>query len=142
MAKDFFHQAVRTALEKDGWTITHDPYPLRLMGIGGEIDLGAERILAAEKDTASGSVQKIAVEVKSFLSPSFMYDFHVAIGQYTNYRVWLERKEADRTLYLAVPAGVYETHFQVQGIEFVCQSVNVQIVVFNETEHLIESWKS
>lgn len=29
MAKDFFHNTVKTALQKDGWTITHDPYPLR-----------------------------------------------------------------------------------------------------------------
>ncbi len=24
-AKDIFHNTVRLALEKDGWTITHDP---------------------------------------------------------------------------------------------------------------------
>ena len=26
MAKDLFHEAVKTALKNDGWTITHDPY--------------------------------------------------------------------------------------------------------------------
>ena len=26
MAKDIYHRAVREALEKEGWTITHDPY--------------------------------------------------------------------------------------------------------------------
>lgn len=26
MAKDLYHQIVREALEKDGWTITQDPY--------------------------------------------------------------------------------------------------------------------
>ena len=29
MAKDIFHDAVKYALEKDGWTITHDPYLLK-----------------------------------------------------------------------------------------------------------------
>ena len=29
MAKDIFHETVKKALEKDGWTITHDPYRLR-----------------------------------------------------------------------------------------------------------------
>ncbi len=27
---DLFHKVVKTALEKDGWTITHDPYKLSL----------------------------------------------------------------------------------------------------------------
>ena len=30
MARDIYHKAVRHALEQDGWTITHDPYPLQL----------------------------------------------------------------------------------------------------------------
>ena len=29
MAKDLFHNTVKTALQKDGWNITHDPYQLR-----------------------------------------------------------------------------------------------------------------
>lgn len=28
MAKDLYHNAVRNALIKDGWTITHDPLRL------------------------------------------------------------------------------------------------------------------
>jgi len=31
-AKDKFHLAARHALEKDGWTITHDPYVLNFLG--------------------------------------------------------------------------------------------------------------
>lgn len=48
-AKDKYHHALSRALVKDGWTITDDP--LRL--VWGErdfyVDLGAERIVAAEK---------------------------------------------------------------------------------------------
>lgn len=33
MAKDIYHEAVREALIKDGWTITHDPFILK--GGGG-----------------------------------------------------------------------------------------------------------
>ncbi|MDJ1174410.1 element excision factor XisH family protein [Roseofilum capinflatum] len=29
MAKDLFDNTVKIALEKEGWQITHDPYPLR-----------------------------------------------------------------------------------------------------------------
>jgi XisH protein len=28
MAKDVFHNAVKTALQKDGWIITADPYEI------------------------------------------------------------------------------------------------------------------
>ena len=64
-AKDIFHDAVKHALEKDGWKITHDPLFLSFGGVDMYIDLGAERILAAERDD-----EKIAVEIKSFIGPS------------------------------------------------------------------------
>ncbi len=46
-AKDIFHQLVRTALENEGWIITHDPYPIDLGFIDFYIDLGAEKLIAA-----------------------------------------------------------------------------------------------
>ena len=48
-AKDFLHDAVRTALEKDGWTITDDPLTFKAEGIRFFIDLAAERIIGAER---------------------------------------------------------------------------------------------
>lgn len=61
-AKDRFHDAVRAALVKDGWLITHDPLPLDFDSARVQIDLGAERLIAAQRGT-----EQIAVEVKSFL---------------------------------------------------------------------------
>ncbi|MEL6383121.1 MAG: element excision factor XisH family protein, partial [Cyanobacteria bacterium J06626_18] len=49
-AKDRYHDIVRTAIEADGWLITHDPYPLQAGGYDLEIDLGAEKIIAAERE--------------------------------------------------------------------------------------------
>lgn len=44
LAKDIFHNIVRTALEKDGWIITKDPLFLKLtQQFKINIDLGAER---------------------------------------------------------------------------------------------------
>lgn len=65
MGKDFFHDAVRAALEKDGWLITHDPYEIKtdllnLFDTRMKVDLGAEKLIAADK-----GAEKIAVEVKS-----------------------------------------------------------------------------
>lgn len=45
--KDIFHEAVRNALVKDGWTITDDPLKLKFNGKRIYIDLGAELVIAA-----------------------------------------------------------------------------------------------
>jgi hypothetical protein len=37
------------------------------------------------------------------LSDSAVFDFHLALGQFLNYRLVLEAIEPERTLYLAVP---------------------------------------
>jgi XisH protein len=50
VAKDLFHQVVKDALVKDGWNITHDPFPVDYWDVQIQIDLGAERLLAATKD--------------------------------------------------------------------------------------------
>ena len=49
-AKDKYHVQVRHALEKEDWTITHDPYFLKLEGVNYPVDLGAEKMIAAQKE--------------------------------------------------------------------------------------------
>ena len=63
--RDKFHFAVRRGLEKEGWLITDDPLDFRVGGVDFEIDLGAEKIIGAEKDG-----QKIAIEIKTFSEES------------------------------------------------------------------------
>lgn len=110
-ARDKFHDAVRHALEKEGWTITHDPLYLFYDQTSRiYIDLAAEKLITAEKEN-----RKIAVEVKTFLSESPLSDFHTAIGQFLNYRVALMDKDADRQLYLAAPLATY-TAFLESGL--------------------------
>ena len=105
-AKDIFHQSVRNALEKDEWEITHDPLHLKVDDIEFFIDIGAERILAAQKGT-----NKIAVEIKSFLGTSEVTDFHLAVGQILNYRFALKKEQPERILYLAIDIDVYHDFF-------------------------------
>ena len=102
-AKDKFHAVVRTALEKEQWDVTDDPLRLEVGGTKFEIDLGAEQLLAAERGK-----EKIAVEIKTFLSDSPQTDYHAALGQFLNYRLALEIIDSARILYLAVPVGAYE----------------------------------
>ncbi len=54
-AKDIFHNAVRLALEKDNWLITHDPLFLKLFEqILIRVDLGAQKLISAEKNSSRG----------------------------------------------------------------------------------------
>ena len=99
MARDLYHALVRQALERDGWRITHDPLALKY----GEqtnlyVDLGADSPLAAEKEG-----HQIAVEIKSFLSPSPMSELEKALGQFSFYRFLIARQYPGRILYLALP---------------------------------------
>jgi hypothetical protein len=48
-ARDRFHDTVKTALTRDGWDVTHDPLRLRWGARDLYVNLGAERLLAAEK---------------------------------------------------------------------------------------------
>ena len=105
-ARDLFHDAVKKALQKEEWQITADPLIVKISGVKFEIDLAAEKILAAEKFG-----KKIAVEIKSFLNNSAITDFHLALGQFLNYRLALQIKEPDRTLYLAVPFDTFDSFF-------------------------------
>ncbi len=135
MAKDLYHEQVKRALIKDGWNITHDPYELSFGKIGYEVDFGAEKLFAAEKDA-----EKIAVEVKSFIGPSDVNEFHRAVGQFNDYFVVLEMKEPDRILYLAVPENKWLRFFQEVAIQKALQRIQAKIIVYNPQSETIKLW--
>lgn len=137
-AKDRFHEVVKVALQKNGWQITHDPFPLQVDGITDMyIDLGAEKVIAAEKDH-----QKIAVEIKSFLGASSLYEFHLAMGQYTNYRYALEAQEAERILYLAIPSNIHSNFFKRPFIQSVIERSQVNLIVYDTGKEEIILWQT
>lgn len=137
-AKDRFHNAVKTALQKDGWVITDDPLRIPVERITNMfIDLGAEKMIVANRDN-----QKIAVEVKSFLSPSTMSEFHLAIGQFINYRYGLEDYEPERILYLAVPVMTYEDFFTTKFINSVIQRSQIKLLIFDPIQEEIVQWQN
>lgn len=126
MAKDLFHHIVKSALIAEGWEITHDPFPVDYGDVQMQIDLGAERLLAAQRDS-----ERIAVEVKSFTHPSAISEFHTAVGQYFNYRHALRAQEAHRKLYLAVPSQTYDQFFRLKFVEEIVKEQQILIVVYN-----------
>jgi hypothetical protein len=135
-AKDLFHDAVKQALLKEQWVITADPLTIKIEGVRFEIDLAAEKIFAAEK-----AGRKIAVEVKSFLSNSVITDFHVALGQFLNYRLALQMKEPDRTLYLAVPFDTFALFFQEQFVQEAVKLYQLKLVVYDPEREVVVEWK-
>lgn len=136
-AKDIVHDIVREALEREGWFIIHDPYFLRASeNIGLFVDLAADKLLLAERE-----MLKIAVEVKSFVGLSNLSDFHLAVGQFLNYRLALEEIESDRILYLAIPDDIYNTFFQDSFIQKVIDVYSIKLIIVNPKKGEITLWK-
>lgn len=106
-AKDLFYGSVKKALINDGWTITHDPYRIKVGDIEYRMDFGAEKFLAAIK----GETQ-IVVEVKSFVEQSKTYAFHQALGQFNAYFVTLKLGAPERILFLAIPDYIYSDYLK------------------------------
>ncbi|WP_324704573.1 XisH family protein [Lyngbya sp. CCY1209] len=136
MAKDLFHDAVKNALEKGGWLITDDPLEIKTGGATVKIDLGAEQILAAERDN-----EKIAVEIKSFLGSSNIYEFHSAVGQFITYRIALQVEQPERTLYLAVPLDIYQQFFSLPFVQLVVDRCEIALIIYDAVEEVISEWK-
>ncbi|HAX80342.1 MAG TPA: fatty-acid oxidation protein subunit alpha [Cyanobacteria bacterium UBA11372] len=136
-AKDIFHDTVRSALEKDGWAIIDDPLYIKVGGTEMYIDLTAEKLIAAQK-----AERKIAVEIKSFLRESEMTEFHLALGQFLNYRLALKQKLPELILYLAIPTDTYDTLFQRQFIQDAIEEYQLKLLVFDASKQEIVLWKN
>ncbi|MBA3923954.1 MAG: XisH family protein [Nostocaceae cyanobacterium] len=134
MARDLFHNIVRSAIEKDGWIITDHPLSIRCGGVDIQIDLGIEKLLAAEKGT-----EKIAVEIKNFVSASKISEFHMALGQFINYRTALRSEDPERILYLAVPLVIYNDFFNLPFTQTVVSENQLKIIIYYfEKEEIVE----
>lgn len=134
-ARDRFHNAVRQALIQEGWRITDDPLLVRYGPTNLKVDLGAERIIAAERD-----IEQIAIEIKSFLDPSAVNDFHAAVGQYLHYQLGFNYNGWTRKLYLAVPAEIYAAEFHKPLFQDSIQTYRIKILVYRTEPPEIEQW--
>jgi hypothetical protein len=134
-ARDIYHNTVKTALEKDGWTITHDPFPLQIGKKRLSADLGAERLISAEK-----GIQKIVVEVKSFVGQSDVKDLEQALGQYILYRQILNETKIERDLYLAVSRLTFNSIFTIQLGQILLTNQIIKLIVFDDESEVIVQW--
>lgn len=137
MAKDIYHEAVKNALIKDGWTILADSYFLRYEDAQLYADLLAEKTILAEQNN-----RRIVVEIKSFISPSPMKDFELALGQYILYRDILDLAQKPYAIYLAVKNTVFDSFFQRKSIQAIVKRHQIEFIVFNSEHEEVVSWIS
>jgi len=134
-ARDTFHDLVRQALQQDGWTITHDPYALSADSFDLAIDLGAEKVIAAQRNET-----KIAVEIKTFAGPSKITEFYSAMGQFIAYRTALDKQDPDRALYLAVPDNLYDKFFATPFLQELIQNNQIYLITYNINQETLSQW--
>lgn len=134
-AKDVYHDAVKNALIKDGWSILAAPYKIKYKDAELFADLAAEKPIAAEQHG-----RKIVVEIKSFLSPSPMKDFEIALGQYTLYRNLIQLTEPEYQIYLAIKDGIYDNFFKRASIQDVLKINQILLIVVEMEKEEILTW--
>lgn len=135
MARDLIHDAVKAALVKDGWIVTHDPYPLPFGDRDVYADLGAERTLAAERGD-----ERIAIEVKSFVGASEIKDLELALGQFVFYRHLLSSHDPRREMWLAIPEEAYISVLgDVAGLELL-KGIGVKLVTVDPGIEEVVRW--
>ena len=135
MARDRFHYEFKEALEKEGWDITHDPLYLKIGQIPVHIDLGAERLIAAQKAN-----EKIAIEIKTFGHSSFITALYEALGKYIVYRKVLKILQPYRTLYLGVPNDIYQRFQAEQLVKSIFEEINIKLVLYDSLDKKIIGW--
>ncbi len=135
MAKDVIHDAVKEALENDGWTVTAEHYTIRYEELTIFPDIAAERMLAAQR-----GLQKIVVEVKSFLGRSTVYEVKDALGQYVIYQTYLAEVEPERKVYLAISTKTYHDTFQLKAVQRLVQRFGVLLIVVEIEQKEIAAW--
>lgn len=134
-AKDIYHNCVKTALIKDGWTITDDPLSLKVGQKDIFIDLAAEKFFVAEKQGV-----KIAVEVKSFVGKSEIEDLKNALGQYYLYDKILKYLNSDKNLYIAVRKAVFQRLSAETIGQIIFSDKNLKLIVFDPNLEEITRW--
>ena len=132
-AKDYFHDAVVHALIKDGWTITHEQFPVRVAERRLWIDIRATKI---------NSDSIILVEVKSFNPGQSMVEALAnALGQYMLYIAALKYLQDEGSiLVLAIPSPAYNGIFSEAIGESVQNTFDLKLVVYDPNTEEIVKW--
>lgn len=133
VATEIFHRAVKSALMKENWLVTDDPF--RLEALKELDDPGALETLAALKGE-----RQIVVTIKSFVGPSLLHDYFGATGRFMSYRLALQMQSAPHTLYLAVPLDTYEEFFDRHLVQLAVREDRLRLLVFSVENEEVVAW--
>lgn len=119
MTRDIVHDLVKNALIKDGWRITHDPFPIEFGLRKVYADLGADKLLGAEKT-----------------------ELERALGQFVLYKSWLARSKPERVLFIALGQDIYDELFRDIAGEVLIEDYALKIIVVDMEREEIVRWIS
>jgi hypothetical protein len=133
--RDLYHNTVRNALIKDGWTITRDPFML------GDPKLRVYADLCVTKTTDTDAQITLTIEVKVFGTASHATELEKAVGQYVLYRSILKHANSPIQTYLAIPTQIHRTFFQHRIVQNLIKDEQIRLLIFNPDTETIEQWK-
>lgn len=134
-AKDAIHEAVKSALIKDGWTIIEEPFTLEY-----ESDRFYADLCAIREGTDGAAQRVIVVEVKSFAGASPMREFEQALGQYEIYRDLLEMNALDYEIYLAIDRDAHRKLKLRPTFRLICFRHRVALLIVAAKNQEIVEW--
>lgn len=85
-------------------------------------------------------MQRIVVEVKSFVGPSNVKDLEQALGQYVLYRQILDAMGVEQSLYLAVSQPTFNSVFTIELGQVLLKNQVIQLIVFDDEREAIVRW--
>lgn len=75
------------------------------------------------------------------MNTSAITDFHLAVGQFINYRTALKFKDSQRQLFLAIPLTAYNDFFKREFTAAVVEDYQFKLLVYDVEEEVIALWK-
>lgn len=136
--KDNFHETVKIALKKQDWEITNDPLFVPTKGnFNFFIDLGAERIIGAEKNS-----EQIAIEVKSFSESSPMYTFYEILGQFLVYNIALQEQIKPWDLFIAISTMGFKRLNDSPIFAKAIEQYQLKFIIINANSQSVVKWKN
>lgn len=131
-AKDHYHDTVKRALIKEGWTILDEQYFIGTETRQLWVDLHIE-------DKAGE--QRLLVEVKSFLTgESAVENLANAIGKYQIYEAAIAIRELELSIYLAIPIQTFDGIFSEGIVQALIRKINLRRIVDDPVNEVIVQW--
>lgn len=131
-AKDRYHDTVKRALVKDGWTVVREQVLFIIADRHVWIDMEASR---------TPGEHRILIEVKGLEGPSHVEALMEAIGQYVVYRAVIDEAGGQNIpLYLAVTESAYQSILSEQIGVVVRRQAQVKLFVFDPDSEEVRLW--